>query len=97
MSTCALCGRQVDAGREMSRREACLGCGADLYICLNCRFYLETAHNSCIETRAEHQRHRDKANFCDYFQYRQGTGGTSGNQGAKDEARRQLDDLFGKG
>ena len=92
---CALCGNQVDVGRDMSRRQTCRSCGGDLHICLNCRFYSASAHNNCIETKAEHQRHRDKANFCDYFQWGKGTSeGGAGNNDAKDKARSQLDDLF---
>jgi hypothetical protein len=95
MNTCALCGTQVDAGRDMSRRETCRSCGGDLHICLNCRFYSDTAHNKCIETRAEHQRDRDKANFCDYFQWGAGSpGGDKGDADAKAQAMRKLDDLF---
>lgn len=95
MKTCALCKNQIDVGREMSRRQTCKNCGGDLYICLNCRFYSESAHNKCIETKAEHQRHRDKANFCDYFQWAEGRSqGGSDSTDVKAEARRKLDDLF---
>lgn len=93
MNTCALCCKEVEVSREMSRRETCRHCGGDLHICLNCRFYSETAHNKCIETKAEHQRYRDKSNFCDYFQYREG-GSLSSNSDEKAEAMRKLDDLF---
>jgi len=97
MKTCALCKNQVDIGREMSRRQTCRSCGGDLHICLNCRFYSETAPNKCIETKAEQQRYRDKANFCDYFQYREDKGdGPGATDNASDEARRRLDDLFRK-
>ena len=95
MNTCALCGRQVDVARTISRRDTCRSCGGDLHICLNCRFYSVTAHNKCIETKAEHQRDRDRANFCDYFQYREG-GAPSGGDDASARARRDLDDLFRK-
>jgi len=94
MKACSLCKSQVDVGRDISRRETCGNCGGDLHICLNCRFHSETAHNRCIETKAEQQRHRDKANFCDYFQYREGGGSGAGESDAKTEARNQLDDLF---
>ena len=89
MKTCALCGAEADVGRDMSRRETCRSCGSDLHVCLNCRFYSESAHNNCIETKAEHQRHRDKANFCDYFQYREGK-----NESTETPTKNPLDDLF---
>ncbi len=93
MYRCALCGGSVDVGREMSRKEECPSCGGDLHICLNCRFYSKTAHNKCIETKAEFQRTRDKANFCDYFQFKEGGAG-GGPDDSKDSAKKAFDDLF---
>lgn len=97
MKVCALCGNAVDVDRSMSRKETCRKCGGDLHICLNCRFHSPSAHNQCIETKAEQQRYRDKANFCDYFQYRDGGSarGTDGGGSAADDAKRKLDELFG--
>ena len=94
MNTCAQCGKEVDVSRELSRKEECPHCGADLHICLNCRFYSETSHNKCKEPRAEFQRMRDRANFCDYFQYKEGGAGGSSGGSEKDTARKSLDDLF---
>ncbi len=91
--SCALCGSAVEAGREMSRKETCPSCSGDLHICLNCRFYSEAAHNKCIETKAEFQRSRDKANFCDYFQFNEGGAG-GGSDDSKDSAKKAFDDLF---
>lgn len=106
MGSCARCGGQLESISRASRRETCVHCGADLHICLNCRFYSEAAHNKCIETKAEHQRDRDKANFCDYFQWGGGksTGSSTGSKAdaktdakadAKADALKKLDDLFG--
>ncbi|KKL22824.1 hypothetical protein LCGC14_2431550, partial [marine sediment metagenome] len=51
------------------------------------------AHNKCIEPKADFQRSRDKANFCDYFQFNVGaTGG--GSDDSKDSAKKAFDDLF---
>jgi hypothetical protein len=61
---------------------------------LNCRFYLETAHNKCTEPRAEFQRSRDKANFCDYFQYKEGGAGRGSGGPTKDAVKKDFDDLF---
>jgi hypothetical protein len=66
-----------------------------LHICLNCAFHSETAHNKCLEPKAEFQRVRDKANFCDYFRFREGPAGSvSGKE--KDDARKRFEDLFRK-
>ena len=67
MKVCVLCGREVEMDKYFSRKTVCPHCKGDLHICLNCRFYSETSHNKCLETKAEFQRSRDRANFCDYF------------------------------
>ena len=95
MNTCSQCGKKVDVPRELSRKEECPHCGADLHVCLNCRFHSEHAHNKCDEPRAEFQRTRDRANFCDYFKYREGGSGAGPGSSEKDAAKKALDDLFG--
>ncbi len=94
MKVCALCGKEVAADKYFSRKSVCPKCGGDLHICLNCRFYSETAHNKCLEPKAEFQRNRDKANFCDYFVFREGRPASS--DAAKADALKKLDDLFKK-
>jgi rRNA maturation protein Nop10 len=95
MKVCALCRKGVEVDRSLSRKDTCPHCGGDLHICLNCRFYSETSHNKCIEPRAEFQRSRDRANFCDYFQFREGGGSGGSSTGEAGEAKRKLDELFG--
>ncbi|MEJ2184284.1 MAG: hypothetical protein P8Y66_12310 [Nitrospirota bacterium] len=93
MKVCALCGKEVEIDRFFGRKAVCAGCGGDLHICLNCRFYSESSHNKCREPKAEFQRLRDKANFCDYFQYQEGPAGREASPGAGD-VKKQFDDLF---
>ena len=93
MTVCVLCGKEVQIDKYFSRKSACPKCGGDLHICLNCRFYSEKSHNKCIETKAEFQRSRDKANFCDYFVFRVVTVSSSQN---KEDALKKLNDLFKK-
>jgi len=93
MKVCSLCGKEVETDKYFSRKSSCPKCGGDLHICLNCRFYSESSHNKCIETKAEFQRSRDKANFCDYFVFRE-TSVPSGN--AKEDAKKRFEDLFRK-
>ncbi|MCK4910246.1 MAG: hypothetical protein KAR83_01325 [Thermodesulfovibrionales bacterium] len=94
MNICALCGSAVEVGREVSRKEECPSCSGDLRICLNCKFYSETAHNKCTEPRADFQRSRDRANFCDYFKYKEGGGTGGGSDDAKAAAKNAFGDLF---
>jgi len=94
MKTCALCSRQIDIDSYFSRKSSCPQCGGDLTICLNCKFYSKKSHNKCLEPKAEFQRSRDKANFCDYFTFKESFAASSGKE--KDEAFRTLEDLFKK-
>lgn len=94
MYICALCSKEIEVDKYFSRKSACRKCGGDLHICLNCRFYDEKAHNKCREPKAEFQRSREKANFCDYFVFRERPAQSADNE--KDAARKKLDDLFKK-
>ena len=94
MNTCVSCGKELETDKFFSRKSVCPKCGGDLHICLNCKFYSETAHNKCLEPKSEFQRTRDRANFCDYFSYR--TGKAASEDSGKDAARKAFDDLFRK-
>jgi len=89
---CALCSSAVEINKYFTRKSTCPKCRGDLHICLNCRFYSVASHNKCSEPKAEFQRSRDKANFCDYFSFRDSTTGSSG----KEDALKKLEDLFRK-
>ncbi len=94
MHTCAHCRKEISIDKFFTRKSVCQKCGADLHICLNCRFYAETAHNKCREPKAEFQRSRDRANFCDYFVFAGGPGGAAA--AGKEDALKKLNDLFKK-
>ena len=94
MKVCALCRTAVDIDKYFTRKSTCPKCGGDLQICLNCRFYSVTSHNKCSEPKAEFQRSRDKANFCDYFSFAESSGRSSGAD--KTDAVKKLEDLFKK-
>jgi predicted RNA-binding Zn-ribbon protein involved in translation (DUF1610 family) len=97
MNVCALCGKQIDIDKYFSRKSTCPKCGGDLHICLNCKFYSETSHNKCLETKAEFQRSRDKANFCEYLTFKKSSSPSAGGgAGGKKDALRKLEDLFKK-
>jgi hypothetical protein len=94
MKVCSLCGETVEADKYFSRKSTCHSCSGDLHICLNCTFYSESKHNKCNEPKAEFQRTRDMANFCDYFVFRETMSVSSGSK--KAEAIKDLEDLFRK-
>lgn len=111
MKVCALCKKNIEIDKYFSRKSTCPECGGDLHICLNCRFYSMTSHNKCLESKAEFQRTRDKANFCDYFVFiedsrphsdgfaeakrRKETGETASSK-ETDNTKKRFDDLFKK-
>jgi len=66
---CYKCGRELGAAERIGRRDACLGCSADLHCCRNCRFYSPGAHNDCREPQAERQVDKLCGNFCDFFSF----------------------------
>lgn len=96
MKVCSLCGKQVEIDKYFTRKSTCPECGGDLHICLNCKFYSETSHNKCLEPKAEYQRVRDKANFCDYFVFREAAPASSASAAKKEDALRKLNELFKK-
>jgi hypothetical protein len=95
MGVCAFCKNDIEIDKYFSRKTSCPSCKGDLHICLNCKFYSQTSHNKCLEPKAEFQRIRDRANFCDYFVFMLGTAhGASGAD--KEDARKRLEALFKK-
>jgi hypothetical protein len=93
---CRSCNREIElaAGERVGFHDTCEGCGADLHVCLNCRFHDPTAYNECRESSAESVRDQDRANRCEYFA--PGDCGGGGGGSARDTARSALDDLFKK-
>jgi hypothetical protein len=89
---CHRCGRDIGAVERVGRRDACLGCGADLHCCRNCRFYDPHLHNQCCEPQAERQVDKECGNFCDYFSYREAAAAAPARS-----TRAALDELFAPG
>ncbi len=76
------------------RTEPCAECGADLSCCHNCRFYSPGAPNDCAEPNAERVLDKEKANFCDYFEFAQGDAASGEGDTAAADGRQRFDDLF---
>jgi len=92
---CHRCGAEVGHVERVGRRDTCLGCGADLRCCLNCRHHDPARHNQCREPQAELQVDRERGNFCDLFDFRMGTTGAR-TQDPASAARARLEGLFAK-
>jgi hypothetical protein len=78
LKICQTCRREVEPPDPVGRKAACPFCRADLRCCLNCLFHEPAACNQCRESQAERVLEKDRANFCDYFHYREGGGSTGG-------------------
>ncbi len=98
MASCFFCGAEYADNMRVYRQTLCEQCGAEMKVCLNCRFYDRSAQYECRETIPEPVREKDRANFCDFFQLRPGAGGLGDAQARADKearARSQFDSLFG--
>ena len=71
MRRCYACGTRIDGSLKVFRSSLCPGCGKELKVCLNCRFYSPGSHWDCRETIDEPVTNKEKANFCAYFEYKQ--------------------------
>ncbi|MCX8110059.1 MAG: hypothetical protein N3D15_02280 [Syntrophorhabdaceae bacterium] len=91
MKICGTCKSIIDMD-EITFRSECPSCRSDLHICLNCMFYDPGKSNSCRETRADHVREKDRANYCEYFRFNEKDEKKSG----KEEAERLWREIFKK-
>ncbi len=90
MKRCRKCGTPIEMER-VSVRDECPKCGSDLHICLNCKFYDENKAYGCMEMRAEPPREKERANFCDYFQFRE-----EEEKRGREQAEKIWEEIFGK-
>jgi len=93
MAACHACGLALDTSLGVGFRAACESCGADLHVCLNCRFHDPRASRACREPAADLVVDKDRSNRCDWYQ-----AGREAETGTADEdaAREGLDALFRK-
>ena len=97
MRACGLCGHVLDHNTEVHRSSLCPSCGRELKICLNCRFYKQGAHWDCLETIPEPVAEKDRANFCDYFRFRESADKGKPTAGKAERARDGFRQLFENG
>lgn len=65
---CFSCNKTTNVSKNISRRDECDECGADLHSCRFCRFFDKKVYNECLEVSAETVRDKDASNFCDFFE-----------------------------
>ncbi len=91
---CYRCGTEIVTENKIGRQDTCSQCGSYLHCCLNCRFYDRLAYHECREPQAEWVKEKDSGNFCEYFEARTASGAKKSS--AADEAKKKLQELFGK-
>ena len=96
MKACHKCRKELTVGPRIGRKDECPHCHADLACCLNCKFYDRSAPKQCREPMAELVREKDKANYCDYFLFKETTATDLPMKGGETSSRKALDDLFKK-
>ncbi|UCD58775.1 MAG: hypothetical protein JSV16_06620 [Candidatus Hydrogenedentota bacterium] len=95
MKLCHKCGTAwISEQRFPGRTETCTKCGCDLHCCLNCRFYDPYAPNQCKSPTTELVLDKEKANFCDEFEFAEDRG-PEDKQAAREKSKEAWDRLFG--
>ena len=89
---CYKCGRPI-AENNLGRQDSC-ECGAATRCCRNCRHYDRSANNECREEQAGRQVDKEKGNFCEWFQPREG--GTATGGPARNDLKSAAEALFKK-
>ena len=90
---CHACRGRIELERKAGRRDDCPHCGAELHVCLNCSFYDPSLTRGCRENQADEVREKDRANFCGWFEFREGRPGEE----ADDAARQAAAAFFARG
>lgn len=93
---CWKCGASIeDLPLPLGRRDECLACHAELYVCRMCRFHDTSVAKACREPMAEEVKDKERANFCDWFQPRPNAHQPRGDK--TPAAKAELEALFGGG
>lgn len=95
MKLCHRCGDELRRLDRVSRSDTCPHCGSYLHSCLNCSLHDPSAHNQCREPQSEYVSDREKANFCDFFTFRESEAGGY-REDESDKARKAWEGLFKK-
>lgn len=100
MKVCHHCSRELTLAAAIVREDSCPYCHSDLKVCLNCRFFDPGMNNQCREPQAEWCAEKSKANFCEFFDFREtsaiGRAGFGGSPSDQGRARSAFDSLFKK-
>lgn len=92
---CHRCGTEwISENRFLGRTETCAKCGFYLHCCLNCKLYSPSAPNQCSSPTTELVSDKEKANFCDEFDFAERPKSET-DDSSRSKGRKAWDDLFG--
>lgn len=89
---CWNCGATLTA-LEYGRGDSCTSCGRDTRACKGCFFFDPGSNNQCRENQADRVVDKERANFCDYFRPKAGSGSSDA---SKDALKAAAEALFKK-
>lgn len=93
---CVFCGGDLSLvdHAQPGRQDECPHCHGNLHSCRQCRFYDAAVRNECREPRAEFVVNKEKANFCEWFEFQGGTGTVDPDHERAVAAKQRLKGLF---
>ena len=71
MLKCYRCRRIVSPDSRSTPHGVCPFCSTAFHCCMNCLYYDESSPYKCSESAADWVPDKEKANFCQYFEYLQ--------------------------
>lgn len=88
---CHFCKREVPYEGRILRTETCPWCRSDLHCCMNCKHHKPSAYNECEIPNTDRVQHRERANHCGEFTFREGA---IAEDKTKEQALNKLSGLF---
>ena len=98
MKYCFKCNLLCDVTSRSAVKATCAGCGADLHVCRNCRFYDTFKPSACQIPDIDPVMDKERATFCDEFEFADRTPPPAHKATANptSNARDRFDSLFKK-
>jgi len=94
MNLCYKCGHDFNLQVKPTRSDTCEKCGSFIRCCFNCKFYDDSAANSCREPSAVWVADRAIGNFCGYFEILQSDKRRETAEEIKNKVQNDLKNLF---
>jgi len=94
IAMCWKCGKAITVPAPVARSAVCPSCGADARSCKNCRFWSPGGYHDCAERVDDAVSDKERANFCDSFQFNPAFRSDHAPLGAKPSGKAAFDALF---